>query len=239
MQTVIYEVLFMQLMFLTAEVSQQVVSTGIDWNEIIYVVVGAVIGFIASIIVMVMERILDKKGKLNIFYRRINQKLANGLGWGFDESADGRLYFTLPVYFELQNTSNTTRVIRDLSFLLYSGSEFVGNMHQMGTIHITNRKGNEITQQKDYSFGSEKGSYSFVLPPRSIQRQECEYVFVINPDEKEQKHFDTVVARYYDERNKAHTFRAMDIDKCWERKHYDIDEDWLLLKEKMRIKKKQ
>ena len=75
----------MQLLFLTADVQQQVVSTGIDWNEIIYVVVGAVIGFIASIIVMVMERILDKKGKLNIFYRRINQKIANGLGWGFDQ----------------------------------------------------------------------------------------------------------------------------------------------------------
>ena len=58
----------MQLLFLTADVQQQVVSTGIDWNEIIYVVVGAVIGFIASIIVMVMERILDKKGKLNIFF---------------------------------------------------------------------------------------------------------------------------------------------------------------------------
>ena len=229
----------MQLLFLTADVQQQVVSTGIDWNEIIYGVVGAVIGFIASIIVMVMERILDKKGKLNIFYRRINQKIANGLGWGFDEGVDGRLFFTLPVYFELQNTSNTTRVIRDLSFLLYCGPEFVGNMHQMGTVHIKSRKGCEITDEKAFSFGAENGSYSFVLPPRSIQRQECEYIFVINPDEKEQKHFDTIVARYYDERNKAHTFNAMAIEKCWERKHYDIDEDWLLLKEKMRIKKKQ
>ncbi len=228
----------MRLLFLAAQV-QQTATTGIDWNEIICVVVGAVIGFIASIIVMIMERVLDKKGKLNIFYRRINQKFANGLGWGFDESTDGRLYFTLPVYFELQNTSNTTRVIRDLSFLLYSGSEFIGKMHQMGTIHITNRKGNEITQQKDYSFGSEKGSYSFVLPPRSIQRQECEYVFVINPDKKEQKHFNTVVARYYDERNKAHTFSAMAIENCWERKHYEIDEDWLLLTEKNSKKKKK
>ena len=228
----------MRLLFLAAQV-QQTTATGIDWNEIIYVVVGAVIGFIASIIVMIMERVLDKKGKLNIFYRRINQKIANGLGWGFDEGVDGRLFFTLPVYFELQNTSNTTRVIRDLSFLLYSDAEFVGNMHQMGTIRIRSSKGSEITEEKAFSFGAENGSYSFVLPPRSIQRQECEYVFVINPDEKEQKHFNTVVARYYDERNKAHTFRAMAIENCWERKHYEIDEEWLLLTEKNSKKKKE
>lgn len=183
-----------------------------------------------------MERVLDKKGKLNIFYKRICQKIGNGLGWGFDKGVDGRLFFTLPVYFELQNTSNTTRIIRDLSFLLYSGTELVGNMHQMGTIYVTKSKGSEITDEKAFSFGAENGSYSFVLPPRSIQRQECEYVFAINPNEKEQKHFDTVIARYYDEHNKAHTFKAMDIKNCWERKHYDTDEDWLLLKDKMRIK---
>ncbi len=82
----------MRLLFLASQM-QQTATTGIDWNEIIYVVVGAVIGFIASIIVMVMERVLDKKGKLNIFYKRINQKIGNGLGWGFDRNIDGRLFF--------------------------------------------------------------------------------------------------------------------------------------------------
>lgn len=228
----------MRLLFLASQM-QQTATTGIDWNEIIYVVVGAVIGFIASIIVMVMERVLDKKGKLNIFYKRINQKIGNGLGWGFDRDIDGRLFFTLPVFFELQNTSNTTRVVRDLSFLLYSGTQFVGNMHQMGTIRVRSSNGSIITDEKAFSFGAEKGSYSFVLPPRSIQRQECEYVFVINPDEIEKKHFDTVIARYYDEHNKAHIFSAMSIENCWKQKHNDVDEDWFLLKKKKRKSKEK
>lgn len=51
---------------------QQTVSLIIDWNEIIYILVGAVIGFLASIIVLVVERSLDKKGKINIYYLRTN-----------------------------------------------------------------------------------------------------------------------------------------------------------------------
>ena len=45
---------------------QQTVSLVIDWNEIIYILVGAIIGFLASIIVLVVERSLDKKGKIKL-----------------------------------------------------------------------------------------------------------------------------------------------------------------------------
>lgn len=40
---------------------QKTVATGIDWNEIIYVLVGAVIGFVGSVIILIVERALDKK----------------------------------------------------------------------------------------------------------------------------------------------------------------------------------
>ena len=214
---------------------QKTASLLIDWNEIIYILVGAVIGFLASIIVLVVERGLDKKGKINIYYLRTNQRGMNGLGWGFDKSGDGRLYLTIPIVFELQNTSNTTRVIRDVSLLLYSGGTFVGKMYQLPGLHITKRTGTQVTGEKDYHFGSEKGSYSFVLPPRSIQRQECEYIFGIQPEDKDANCFDTVIARYYDEKNKAHAFKVMNIDNAWEQKHFDMDEEWLELNKKVRI----
>ena len=216
-----------------SEVVQQTVASGIDWNEIIYVLVGAVIGFVGSIVVMLAERALDKKGTIQIFYRRTNQRGMKKFGWGFDEYVDGRIGFTIPVVFEVQNTSNTTRVIRDVSLLLYSGNEFVGKMFQSSGKHITTRTGGEVTGTQDYSFGAEKGSYSFVLPPRSIQRQECEYCYVIYPKEREEKAFDTVIARYYDERNKAHTFKVMNIDNVWTKEYFDPDEDWCMLEEKV------
>ena len=111
----------------------------VDWNELVYVIVGAVIGFLGSIIVLIVERILDRKGKIQIYYRRTNQRGMNGIGWGFNRNTDGRMSFIVPVVFELQNTSNTTRVIRDVSLLLYSGNAFVGKMYQIPEIHTTSR----------------------------------------------------------------------------------------------------
>ena len=218
-----------------SDVVQNTVAAGIDWNEIIYVLVGAIIGFAGSIIVMLAERALDRKGAIRIFYRRTNQRGMKQFGWGFDEYADGRLGITIPVVFEVQNTSNTTRVIRDVSLLLYSGNTFIGKMFQSSGKHVTTRTGSTVTGTQDYMFGAEKGSYSFVLPPRSIQRQECEYCYVIYPNEKAEKNFDTVIARYYDERNNAHAFKVMSFDKVWTNEYFDPDEDWCVLDDKVAL----
>lgn len=215
---------------------QNTAATGIDWNELIYVLVGAIIGFAGSIIVMLTERALDRKGTIQIFYRRINRRGTKKYGWGFDEYIDGRLGFTIPIVFELQNTSNTTRVIRDVSLLMYSGNTFIEKMFQSSGKHIITRTGNTVTETQDYAFGAEKGLYSFVLPPRSIQHQECEYCYTIYPKEKEAKHFDTVIARYYDERNRAHTFKVMSFDKVWTNEYFEPDKDWCVLDEKLQIK---
>ena len=214
---------------------QNTAATGIDWNELIYVLVGAIIGFAGSIIVMLTERALDRKGTIQIFYRKINRRGTKKYGWGFDEYTDGRLGITIPIVFEVQNTSNTTRVIRDVSLLLYSGNTFVEKMLQSSGKHVTMRTGNTVTETKDFLFGAEKGSYSFVLPPRSIQRQECEYCYIIYPEEKEQKFFDTIIARYYDERNKAHTFKVMSFDKVWTNEYFEPDKDWCILDKKVEI----
>ena len=214
---------------------QQTVASGINWNEIIYVLVGAVIGFLGSIIVLIVERALDKKGTIQIFYRRTNQRGMKRNGWGFDQSGDGRLFLTIPIVFEIQNTTNTTRVIRDVSLLLYAGNTFVAKMYQSSGKHVTLRTNNTITETKDFVFGAEKGSYSFVLSPRSIQRQECEYDYVIYAREQEEKHFDTIIARYYDEQNKAHTFKVMSVENAWIPRYFDPDDDWRVLEEKVSL----
>lgn len=44
-------------------------TNSFDLNEVWYVVIGAVIGFVASIGTVIVERILDRRGKLKIYYR--------------------------------------------------------------------------------------------------------------------------------------------------------------------------
>lgn len=43
----------------------------ISWSEVILLVIGAAIGFISSIMMLIVQRKLDNKGKVNIFYRFI------------------------------------------------------------------------------------------------------------------------------------------------------------------------
>lgn len=182
------------------EAVQQTFMLSIDWNEVILLVIGAAIGLLASLATIVLQRHLDQRGKLHIFYKFINQKGTNGQGWGFKNSQDGYLHLSIPAIFELQNTSNTTRVIRDVSLLLYQDSRLVGKMVQINYLQTTTRTGGTVTKESEYHYGAEKGSYSFVLAPRSIQKQECHYVYKIKSNEKDDKIFNRIIVRYYDEK---------------------------------------
>lgn len=208
----------------------------IDWNEIIYIIIGAAIGLISSITIIIIERFLNEKGKLNIFYRRMTQRGFERHGWGFENGGAGNLFFTVPIFWEIQNTSNTTRVVRDVSLLLVSGNICIGKMTQMEGIEVTTKSGTKVTSVENYNFGAEKGSYSFVIPPRTIQRQECEYMYIIHSQEKDNKKFDTVVVRYYGENNKAHYFKMMKVDNCWTPQNNSSDKEWLLLNEKIKTR---
>ena len=106
----------------------------INWNEVALLVIGAGIGFLVTILTMIAERAIDKRGKLNIFYRFTCKKGPNPLSWGFEENAGERISFVVPVMFEFQNTSNTTRVIRDVSVVLYNGDKQVINMPKLSRV---------------------------------------------------------------------------------------------------------
>lgn len=213
------------LMTATTTTSESTINT-----EIIMLVIGAILGLVASLATIVIERIFDRRGKLNIFYRFCYQRTGRRESWCFEDSVDGRKYFTVPVVYEFQNTSNTTRVIRDVSLLLYKDNKFVAKMTQLDHLHTTTRKGKEVTEEKDLYFGTDKGSYSFVLEPRSIQRQECEYMHIIDPCDVDDNQFDTIKLRYFDERNKEKLFTIRRVDNCWKNKYYDADEEWILVK---------
>lgn len=215
-------------MFLSAT-AETATNCGIS-TEVVMLILGAALGLIASLLTMAIQRWFDRRGKLNIFYRFSHQKNGSGTSWGFEDTEDGHKYFTVPVVYEIQNTSNTTRVIRDVSLLLYNGKIQVANMVQLDHLHITKRKGNTVTGEIDSYFGTEKGSYSFVLPPRSIQRQECEYAFKIDMSDTDKYAFDTIYLRYFDERNRKKEFKIRSVPNCWQRAYLEADEEWKLVK---------
>ncbi len=160
------------------ETIEKISLLSIDWNEIIYILIGAIIGFLASIVVMIVERSLDRKGKINIFYRCIQHPGTSNFPIRFVDNSE--YVFLLPINFEIQNTSNVPRVIRNVDVLLYYGKNFVGRMRQIKNVKIGSEK-------EQYDFGCEKSSYSFSILPRSIQTQLCDFIFFVKVSEKEEK----------------------------------------------------
>ena len=52
------------------------------------------------------------------------------------------------------------------------------------------------------NYGSDKNSYSFVIPPMSIQKQECEFTYEIPISDINKYSFDQIRFSYYDEKNR-------------------------------------
>lgn len=53
---------------------RRLIYMGVCKGEIVLLLVGAIIGFISSVGILIVERFLNKKGKLSIYYRFSNQK---------------------------------------------------------------------------------------------------------------------------------------------------------------------
>ena len=221
-----------------------VLNISVDWNEVVLIIIGAAIGFVVSIITTIMQRLIDKKGKLSIFYKFSVPQGGEYKNWGFEhindkkhfEQRDQGLAFIVPMIFEFQNTSNTTRVIRDVSLLLCNDNQLIAKMIQIDHIETTKKTGNTISDKNDLFLGGENGSYSFVLPPRSIQKQKCEYLHTFEPSRPNEFQFNKLVLRYFDESDKPHCYEIKDLSDLWNEQHYKVDKDWNALKNGKRFK---
>lgn len=196
-------------------------------KDVLLVIVGGLIGLISSLLTIIAQRKLDEKGELNIFYRFYNEK-SSGASWRFERGVN-EIIFRIPIVFEFQNTTNVTRVLRDVSLFLYNGDECLCKMDQVHQLTVTNLR-NQMGKNNDFYFGTEKGSYSFVIDPRSISRVECEYIYKTSFNEIQNSHFDTIKLGYFDERNNPHLFTLRKVNDCWEVKTYQADKDWILAK---------
>lgn len=197
-------------------------------QDFLLVLVGALIGFISSIGIIIVEKWLDRFGKFNIFYKLYKtEHVTESLGYIED---DDEITFVVPVMFELQNTTNTTRVIRDLSAMLYNNECLVGKMIQVAKFRAFETTNGEKIITKERDFGSAKNSYSFVIPSQNIQREYCNFAYTIDISEIANYYFNEVKLQYFDEKNKMHLFTLRKIENSWGAEKLLIDEDWQLAK---------
>lgn len=201
-------------------------AVGLDWFEISLVVIGAVLGFALSIVTTLINKAIDKHGKLHLFYKLVYQK-SSGKKARID-SQGGETYLTIPLYFEFQNTSNTARIIRDVCLYLYNNGSQVAKMIQIQ--YTRDSSTNEVKN----SFGGDKNSYSFVLPPLSIQKQECEFLYKVPTSKIEELPFDEIRFSYFDEKNRVMECLFCKAEQGWNGIEFNYENEYFKLECKKR-----
>ena len=175
-------------------------------------------GGLVSVLTIIVERLIDRKGETRIYYKIITLPEMTGKpkGWGCISNGN-ELSFCVPMNIELYNTSNSTRIVRDFSLLAYDDERLVCKMSQVEQI-----KGKNIIE-----YGSENNAYSFTIEPRTLQHQSCLFAYTIKLSQKKAISFNKVKVRYYDEKDKTHVATIIDnLDNCWQSNLYELDEDW-------------
>lgn len=200
-----------------------------DWLSTI---VGAAIGFLASIGTMLVQQGMDKAGKLKLYCVVVKgDDPIVSVGFKTSITEPGMISFLIPIKLEIQNTSNTCRVIRDVSMWLYEEEKPVAEMVQIQNVRHTQSTSGKVTSESTSEYGADKNMYSFVIQPRNIQREHCAYAYKIKKEEIGKYMFDDIRLSYYDEKDKKHLFSVRKIENAWTMKQMNGDDDWILLKE--------
>lgn len=186
-----------------------------DW---VSTLVGAAIGFVSSIGILVVEKLLNRTGSIHIYAKVVHDRGTGQYTWGFKNTTEGTS-FHVPLWLELENTSNTTRVMRDVNLVLFCGKKRLTEMIQF---QKTTSKDDKVI-----TYGNDE-SYSFVLEPRSIRRYECH--FGLKESVIQGAQFDQVKLRYYDEHDKEHLLHLEKVAGDWMIRQFPRSGKWQKLK---------
>jgi len=183
-------------------------------EKIALTVIGAIIGWGLNSV----ERIIVSRGKVQIFYKRIYSSFS-GKPWGIRKQMMGDL-FEIPIKFEIQNNSSVTKFVRDVTLHLYNGRIEVDKFTNIEYCNFT------VDKEKTKEIYADNGSYSFVIPFKSIVKYKCYFSLKKNDDNLE---FDNIKLSYYDHNNKKHIYDICKIENGWDSDEFPIDKDWIKL----------
>ena len=181
-------------------------------QEIILLLIGGGIAIVSSVVTLLGTYFIERQGKIKIYTKIVCSKVDGG-GWGCRMTDEG-LSFHIPLWIEILNTSNAVQVVRNFNLAVFYNKKEIALMTQINQI------GNDEI--------ANKGAYSFVLEPRSIQKYDCH--FTIKRDSlKDVAEFNEIKAVFYDSRDKRHLYDIKKVDNCWSRNKGKPDNDWRLL----------
>lgn len=193
------------------------------YENICSLIVGGLISLFTSISLLIVQRIIDRRGNLLIFYRMF-YPASNTKKIYFKKNDE--IIFNIQVLFDLQNTSNSSKVMRDINILLYKDNKYVAKMKR--SYLAVQKEGNKLIRED--KFGNEQNSYSITIPPRGIQTLLFDFLYDIKQEEIQKYDFNNIILEYHDDKNKRHVLKMREIKNCWKEEYFENDIDWILVK---------
>ena len=192
-------------------------------KDILLLAIGGLISLVTSISLLWVQRKLDRSGDLLIFYRML-YPVSNTKKLYFEMNDE--IIFNFQILFDLQNTSNSLKVMRDINILLYKDNKYVAKMKR--NYSAVQKEGNKLIRED--KFGNEQNSYSITIPPRGIQTLLFDFLYDIKQEEIQKYDFNNIRLEYHDDKNKCHVLKMREIKNCWKEEYFENDIDWILVK---------
>lgn len=183
-------------------------------QQCLLILFGTSLGFLSSIGTTLVSNLIKNKGEVKVYYKVVYSKINQCGTWGF-RSVSNELIFEIPLWVELYNTSDSVKIIRDLSVLLFQEGKEITQMTQI------NKTGENL-------FYGNQGAYSFVLQPRNISKYNL--YFLIKKDELGNNcNFDEIRLRYFDEKDKEQISLLKKINEPWVIGDLERNKKWKLM----------
>ena len=180
---------------------------------------GALIGAISTLAATWLNRKLLNSGKISLFAKIVYSKITND-PWGFYGSSNN-LRFLIPIWLDVCNTSGISRIIRDVNLFAYNGKKEIASFVQIQAYGEENR----------ITFGDNE-SYTLVVQPNSAQRFNLLFVLKETDLSSDNKIFDKIILRYFDEKNCSNAFYLIKLEKVWEQGPLKIVKEWITIDKK-------
>ena len=129
---------------------------------------GSMIGAAASLLAVFISNNLQKHGKISLHAKIVGSKVEKEhRTWGYRQTDQG-LSFHIPLWLDICNTSNVSRIVRNVNLCIVKKRTIVQEFTQFQGNGIDSREPNTVI------IGNE-GAYSFVIPANSVLRVEVEF----------------------------------------------------------------
>ncbi len=186
-------------------------------RDVLMLLIGAGISLIASTATFFLERWWNRSGKLQLYFLLMDNEGGDRYPLGFVEKRSiGQIEFNVPISLEIVNLCNTSRIIRNVELSMYNGNRRVKRLAQIMHSEYTPVSTSGKFEKVEIEYGSENNSYSFVVQPKSIQKQILLFCDEIKmSDEERRKYFfDNLRLEYYDEKNHLKSYKIYSVENA-------------------------